>query len=100
MENKQFMVILNFETDLSHKFIAMVPKHREKVNDLMIDGKILTYSLCLEKGLIWAVFEAKSESELRKIIKDLPLSAYMDYEINPLTFYSTNSNFTMSYSLN
>ncbi|MBK8723189.1 MAG: hypothetical protein IPL95_13250 [Saprospiraceae bacterium] len=100
MESKQFMVTFSFETALSHKFITLVPKHREKVNELMMDGKILTYSLCIESGLLWAVFEVKNEFELKKIIKTLPLSSFMEFEINQLTFHNSGANFSMSYSLN
>ena len=100
MEVKQFMVTFTFNTTLSHRFIALVPKHRAKVNEFMIEGKILSYSLCLESGILWTVFEASSEIEVLRLIKALPLAAFMEFDIKQLTFYNSSTNFAMAYSLN
>ncbi|MBK8555738.1 MAG: hypothetical protein IPL65_08195 [Lewinellaceae bacterium] len=94
------MVDFTLPSELSEEFIAHVPQQRAAVNQLMSEGKVLSYALSLENSKLWAIFSVASEPELMEQISRLPLTVYMKVRINELTFYNEAHPFVPAFSFN
>lgn len=81
----QYMVDFTLVGNLSEEFMDLVPYQRVVVNKLFQQGKLVNYALSAEKAKVWAIFNADSESEVRKMISTFPLSKFMDVEISLLS---------------
>lgn len=96
----QYMVDFFLPPVLSQEFIATIPEHRARVNELMRKGKIISYTLALDRSKLWAIIRAGSEEEVEALIETLPLSPYMEAEIYELFFHNSLSNELPLISLN
>jgi len=96
----QFMVDFTMPQELSDEFVSLIPSQRATVNQLLNEGKILTYALSLENSKVWAVFSVSSRDELNEIIDSMPLSGYMKMRVSELTFYNAAHPFTPAFSMN
>ena len=74
---------------LTEDFLDMIPKQREAVDELFATGKLLSYSLAMDRSTLWAIMLADNESELITLIDSLPMSAYMDFDYSELMFHNT-----------
>jgi len=81
-------------------FVSLIPEQRRVVNDLLQEGKILSYSLSLENSKLWAVFSVHSETELLELITSLPLTDFLLVHINELTFFQSANPFASTFSVN
>lgn len=98
--NLQFMVDFTMPKEMPDEFVGLIPRQRAAVNRLMNEGKLLNYSLALEHGKLWAVFNVESESELLEIVYDLPLTSFMKVRVSELTFYNAANTFSNVFSVN
>lgn len=96
----QFLVDFNLPSKLDEEFMDLIPYQRAMVNKLFKDGVLLNYALSLESSRLWAIFSAHSELEVQAIVADLPLSEFMTFEINMLTFYNSMQPVTPDFSMN
>ena len=78
---------IDLPTELSPEFVAMIPKQRTKVNELMGEGKIRQYSLSLDRSKLWVTFLAESEESVMDMIATFPMVNYMKFEIVALAFH-------------
>ena len=96
----QFLVDFALPSNLDEEFMDLIPYQRAMVNRLFKDGVLLNYALSLESSRMWAVISAHSELEVEAIVSDLPLTEYMNFEINMLTFYNSVQPVTPDFSMN
>ena len=96
----QFMVDFTLPGVLTEEFMELIPYQRVVVNKYFEEGKLLNYSLSLEKSKLWAVFNANSELNVMDLIADLPLTSFMTVEISMLTFYNSMDPAMPNFSMN
>jgi len=96
----QFLVDFTLPDSLDEEFMDLIPYQRAMVNRLFKDGILMNYALSLESSRMWAVVNAQSEMEVQAIIADLPLTEFMNVEINMLTFYNSMQPVTPDFSMN
>ncbi|MBI5915874.1 MAG: hypothetical protein HY842_10885 [Bacteroidetes bacterium] len=85
---------------LTEDFLRQIPHQRAKVNKLFRDGKLINYALSLDNSKIWAIVNANSELDVLELISQLPLTRFMQYKINTLTFYSAVNADAPVFSMN
>ncbi len=95
----QFMREFNLPNPLTEEMIALIPEQRDKVDELMFEGDILSYALSHDKGRLWIVVEAETEVEAFDIISDLPLTRFLKIDIHPLMFHDS-ADFIFTFSAN
>lgn len=83
------MIEFDLPSPLPEDMIATIPEHRRKVHELMITGKILTYTLAHDRSRLWAVVRAQDEHEVMDLLEELPLTHWMEFTIHPLGFLLT-----------
>ena len=96
----QFLVDFTLPANLDEDFMDLIPYQRAMINRLFKDGVLLNYALSLESSRLWCIINATSELEVQTIISDLPLTEFMKYEVNMLTFYNSMQPVTPDFSMN
>ncbi len=95
-----YMVDFTMPAVLTERFTSRIPDQRALVNKYFTDGKLVSYSVSLEKLKVWAVFIAESEEEVLELIRAMPLTRYMQHDISVLTFYNILTSRVPNFSMN
>ncbi|NNE56126.1 MAG: hypothetical protein HKN32_08905 [Flavobacteriales bacterium] len=85
----QFMIEFTIPQPITQEMIALIPEQRDKVDDLMVEGAILNYTLSRDKEKLWVVVESETEVEAFDIISDLPLTPFLKINIHPLMYHDS-----------
>lgn len=85
---KNFMIEFELPDELDENFMTLIPEQRIVVNQMMGDGIIKSYSLAMDRSVLWVVLEADSEFEVMEIIAQMPLSDYLHPYISELMFHN------------
>ena len=76
--------------ELTDEIADTIPTHREYVNRLFSEGRILSYSVSIHRNMIWCVVSAESEQEAMELILALPLYPHFtDVASHALLFHNT-----------
>ena len=76
--------------ELTDEIIGVIPRHREYINKLFTEGRILSYSVSMQRSMIWCVVNAEDEKEAMELIVAFPLFKYFtDVASHPLLFHNT-----------
>lgn len=84
-----FLVHIQLPDIFSPKFVALIPKHRKLINDLLEQRVLLSYSLDMERQNVWAFFSAKNEQEVMDILSTFPIIKEVKLKIHELAFYDS-----------
>lgn len=94
------MVDFTLPKILPEEFLRLIPQQRAKINKLFRDGKLINYALSIDNSKMWAIMNANSESEVMEFLTELPLTRFMQININILTFYNSVESETPIFSMN
>lgn len=95
-----FMINFKIPSDLPEKFVELIPEQREKVDDFLYDGSIVSYTLSMDRSQLWVIVDAETDGEAFDIISELPLTPYMKIDIHPLMFHDTADFVMPTFSAN
>ncbi|MGV3559654.1 hypothetical protein [Larkinella arboricola] len=96
----QFMVEFALPAEITEEFTVRIPLQRLKVNELMENGKLITYALSFDRQKLWCVVKAQTEFEVMEIVSEFPLINFMDPIITELMFNNIVSLRMPLFSLN
>ena len=82
-----FLVHIILPEIFSTKFMALIPKHRLRINELMEKNIIRSYSLDMERHNVWAFIDAMNEKEVMDILSSFPIIKEVKVTIHELAFY-------------
>ncbi len=75
---------------ITHEMAEVIPAHREHINKLFAEGRLLSYSVSLNRDYVWCVANAEDEQEAMEVILAFPLYKYFtDVSCTPLLFHNT-----------
>ncbi len=98
------MAAFLFQIDLpeiTEEIAAIIPDHRDHINKLFEDGRMLSYSVSQHRSLIWCVIASEDEQESMQIVLQFPLYPYFtDIVCHPLLFHNALSTALPGISLN
>lgn len=97
---RSFMVEFELPEILTDEFMSLIPEQRYVINKMMADGRLKSYSLALDRSVLWAVFEAGSEFEVLELIAQMPLSDFMEPYVSELMFHNSADESVLHFSLN
>lgn len=86
-----YMVIIQLPKQLTDEFLSLVPMQRECINELMNEGKILQYSLAIDRSNLWLTISAHSKAQAVDIVSSFPLIGYMKPHFIELALYNSIS---------
>ncbi len=96
---KVFMVEFEMPETFSEEFVALIPRQRYIINQLLAKRIIHSYSLATDRSRLWVVVNAESEWEVMDILSQMPLNDYMKPHINELMFHNS-AEAVLHFSLN
>ena len=82
-----FMVEMFLPEILDMEFMQMIPSHRAYVDQLISDGKILTYTVNEERTKGWIIFDAEEAEEVLDIVQQFPINRFLTFEIHSLMIH-------------
>ena len=97
---KEYMVIVKFLIAFHEEFASLIPGQRNEVNRLMEEGILTSYCLSSDRETLWMTFHAESSDAVAKVLKTMPLSKFMRYEIVGLMFHNHTTYTPMQFSMN
>lgn len=86
-----YMITTKLPSVITEDFVKLIPKQRAQVNRLMDEGKIMQYSLAMDRSFLWITISAASEQDVMDILSTFPLIHYMKPRISELAFYNSVS---------
>jgi hypothetical protein len=97
---KERVYMVEFEIPvLTQEMMALLPRQRMVINEYMLNKKISTFSLAIDRSRLWAIFAVESEQELIELVNDLPMTPFMKYIYTELMFHNM-LQIVPNYSLN
>jgi len=85
-----YMFQFELSTPFTEEMAAVIPRQRELVNQLFVEGRLLAYSVSQLRTAIWCVMSAESEQEALEVVATFPLHPYFtDVMCHPLLFHNT-----------
>ena len=94
-----YMVEFELPEDMTEDFIRRIPEQRDRINYLLAEGKVKSYSLALDRSLLWVVMVAEDEREVYNLVESFPLSDYLSPVISPLAFHNSREQ-VLQFSMN
>ena len=83
------------------KFMALIPRHRDFINQMLNDKVIETYAISSNRRRGWVTINAEDEAAVRGVIEQFPLYAYLHgVEIDELFIFDTVASRFPHISLN
>jgi muconolactone delta-isomerase len=95
-----YMIDMRLPEVLDQELMDLVPQQRAFVNRLFQAGRMITYSLSLEKGRLWAIMKAESHLEILEMLSTMPIAPFVESEICPLTFHQAATFMAPRFSVN
>ena len=95
-----FIADIDLITPYSEDFMSLIPFQREKIDGMMGEGVIVSYSLSLDRSKLWITFIANSEEEVYELIATFTLIQFMEPTVYELAFHNSISNNFPVISLN
>lgn len=96
----QYMAEITLPGEMSQQFMNLIPDQRAHINLLMQEGTIRSYSLALDRRLLWVVLIAASVWEAESILASFPIMAYCEAKIHELMFHDMVTHELPRISLN
>lgn len=87
MEERVYMVEFEIPV-LTREMMSLIPRQRMMINEYMMNSKISTYSLAIDRSRLWAIFTVEAEQELIELVNALPMTPYMSYIYTELMFHN------------
>jgi len=76
--------------EFTNEMAAVVPRHREHINRLFAEGRILSYSVSIHRNMIWCVVNTEDEQEAMEMLLAFPLYHYFsEITCHALLFHNT-----------
>jgi len=83
-----FMVECKVPTVMNEEFIRLVPAQQTAVREAMMNGSIISHSLTADHSKAWFTVAAEDKMEVRRIMRNLPLTRFLKIKILDLAFYN------------
>ena len=93
------MVEFDLPQQLNEEFLALIPKQRYVVNQMLAQGKLKSYSLAMDRSKLWTVVSAETEFEALELIAQMPLTEFMFPTVSELMFHNA-TDLMLQFSLN
>lgn len=97
---KEYMVNIGLPENSPEEFFSLIPKQRARIDELMKQGVVTSYSLAFDRSRLWVTLSADSEEDVEAIVASFPLFGWMNVEIQELVFRKTEAVMMPPVSMN
>jgi muconolactone delta-isomerase len=85
----KYMVTINLPAFQNEEFMALIPKQRAMIVELLANGKLSSFSLDKDRKKAWLVASCKDQDALQSLLRKFPMHKFFEYDINELIIYDT-----------
>jgi muconolactone delta-isomerase len=85
---------------ITQEFMSLLPQHREVVNRLFAEGKLLMYAVNEGRTKWWCSVKAEDEFEVMDVLSQMPLIRFLNPQISSLMSYNGTEQLLPGISLN
>jgi hypothetical protein len=96
----QYMADIELPGTITDEFASLIPFQRARVNMLMFEGKISSYSLSMDRSRLWVVVNAASEDDAHGVIVSFPIFHFVRVTMHELMFHNSVRLLDPQFSLN
>jgi hypothetical protein len=91
----KFVVTLHLPVVFSEDFVALIPRHRAFINQLIEDCVVETYAISADRTRGWVTMNGQNAESIRGVVQKFPLYPFLtEVEISELfLFDSAHSRF-------
>jgi hypothetical protein len=87
-----FAVSIRLPASFTEEFLAIIPKHRDFINNLLSEHVIEAYAISADRGRGWVIINGDDEATVRTIVEQFPLHPYFQkVEIDELLIFDSAS---------
>ncbi|GAA4505412.1 hypothetical protein GCM10023172_33270 [Hymenobacter ginsengisoli] len=87
-----FAVSIRLPASFNQEFLAVIPKHRAFINNLLSEHVIEAYAISADRGRGWVIINSEDEATVRTIVEQFPLHPYFQaVEIDELLLFDNAS---------
>ena len=97
---RHYMVDIDLPSVYDPYFISLIPGQRDRVNQLMQQGVILSYALSVDRSKLWIVMLGSSTEDVSRFLESFPLFPYMQINVSELVFFNNAVHRMPELSLN
>ena len=83
------MVEIELPGVFTAEFASLIPAQRARINMLIHDGNIKSYTLALDRSRLWVVMVGDDESKIEHILDSFPIMPYCQANIHELMFHDS-----------
>jgi muconolactone delta-isomerase len=85
-----FVVTLRLPDSFDEDFIALIPTHRQFINQLLAEHVIEAYAISADRSRGWVTMNGDDEAAVRAIVAQFPLYRYLgQIEIDELFIFDS-----------
>lgn len=96
----QYLAEIYLPEVFSGDFMALIPAQRAKINELLMEGTIRSYSLDMNRSKVWVVLIAETEAMARELLGEFPVMPYCSFDLFELMFHDMATHELPRISLN
>ncbi|HRO42850.1 MAG TPA: hypothetical protein PL009_08450 [Flavipsychrobacter sp.] len=86
---------------MTQEMANLIPEHRDLIDKLFIEARMLSYSVSSTRDQIWCVVDADDEKEAMEIVSGFPLRKFfVDVSCHQLLLHNNNPSPLPEISLN
>lgn len=97
----KFMVTLQLPVVFTDDFVALIPRHRMFINQLIEENVVEAYAISADRTQGWITMNGQNAEAIRLIVQKFPLYPFFtDLQINELFIFDSVSSRFPPISLN
>lgn len=85
----KYMVTILLPVIQTNEYMALIPKQRAMIVELLASGKLISFSLGRERTKAWMVASCKDKEALNTMLRKFPMHKFFEYEISELILHDT-----------
>jgi Muconolactone delta-isomerase len=86
-----FMVTAGLRIGNPMAFFALLPEHRQRVDTLIRQGQIVSYTVAADRQTLWMTVMAPTEQAVMDLIASLPLAPFLSPDVQPALFFDSQA---------
>lgn len=96
-----YVVTLRLPDAFDEEFVALIPRHRAFINNLIEEGIILSYAISADRSRGWVTMQGASADDVRGVVEQFPLSRFLQaVEVDELFVFDSAATRLPKISLN
>lgn len=85
----KYMVTISLPSFPSAEYMALIPKQRAMIVELLASGKLSSFSLDKNREKCWMVASCKDADALQTLLRRFPMHKFFEYDICELILHDT-----------